>query len=107
MDAQENRATLDLSYPVENYTVTNRKDMEEVWQYCFMDILGCDCGEYNPVLLTDGPVDAELKTKARAKMAEVKVILISRRRSEYTDRNVEFLTNGSSQNQQLFVTQHE
>ncbi len=69
-EAYENRATLDLSYPVDKYSITDLDGMNRLWEYCFVDVLGCDSIAEVPVMLTDGPVDAELKTKNRAKMAE-------------------------------------
>ena len=77
-EAFENRATLSLSYPLDKYSITDMDDMNRIWEFCFVDVLGCDSIAEVPVMLTDGPVEAEMKTKNRAKMAEVGVKIINK-----------------------------
>ncbi|XP_071803192.1 actin-5-like [Asterias amurensis] len=69
-EAFENRATLSLSYPLDKYSITDMDDMNRIWEFCFVDVMGCDSIAEVPVMLTDGPVETEIKTKNRAKMAE-------------------------------------
>jgi actin-related protein 2 len=55
-ECAENRAMLDISYPVENGIVRDWEGMKHVWDYTFFERLKCDPKEHK-VLLTEPPMN--------------------------------------------------
>lgn len=56
-EAVEQRAQLDLSYPMEKGVIRNWEDMQRVWDYTFRDRLGLTDFGAAKVLLTEAPLN--------------------------------------------------
>ena len=69
-EASENRALLDISYPMENGIIRNWDDMTKLWEYTFKDQLGISENEFNDakILLTEPPLNPKVN---REKMCEI------------------------------------
>lgn len=69
-EASDNRALLDISYPMENGIIRNWDDMTKLWEYTFKDQLGLDENDFNSakVLLTEPPLNPKAN---REKMCEI------------------------------------
>lgn len=69
-EASENRALLDISYPMENGIIRNWDDMTKLWEYTFKDQLGLQDSEFNDakILLTEPPLNPKAN---REKMCEI------------------------------------
>lgn len=58
-EASENRALLDISYPMENGIIRNWDDMTKLWEYTFKDQLGLQDFNEAKVLLTEPPFESK------------------------------------------------
>lgn len=69
-EASENRALLDISYPMENGIIRNWDDMTKLWEYTFKDQLGLKDEEFNDakILLTEPPLNPKAN---RERMCEI------------------------------------
>lgn len=67
-EASENRALLDISYPMENGIIRNWDDMTKLWEYTFKDQLGIQDLNDAKVLLTEPPLNPKAN---REKMSEI------------------------------------
>lgn len=67
-EAKENRALLDISYPMENGIIRNWDDMTRLWEYTFKDQLGISDYRDHKILLTEPPLNPRAN---REKMCEI------------------------------------
>jgi actin-related protein 2 len=67
-EASDNRALLDISYPMENGIIRNWDDMTKLWEYTFKDKLGVSDFSDAKILLTEPPLNPKSN---RQKMCEI------------------------------------
>lgn len=69
-EASDNRALLDISYPMENGIIRNWDDMTKLWEYTFKDQLGVQEIDFkeSKILLTEPPLNPKVN---REKMCEI------------------------------------
>jgi actin-related protein 2 len=67
-EASDNRALLDISYPMENGIIRNWDDMTKLWEYTLKDQLGLQDYNDSKILLTEPPLNPKAN---REKMCEI------------------------------------